>query len=995
VTEYTDEGGNVFTTEYDSMGNITAVYDADGNACTRTEYDKAGNVTKTTNALDSITEYTYDSLNRLIKNVSDKGTSTESTTTYTYDAFGRIIETVDAENGRTQATYDNTGNILSITDPNGGTSTYKYDSMNRMTESENAIGSKNTYTYNAQGLLAQSKNARNQSTVYTYDKIGRITSTTDELGTIRYTYDANGNILTVTDENGNTATREYDCMNRVTKYTDFRGNTVKYSYDTLGNLISLEYAGGRIVRYTYYPSGRLKSVVDWNNRSTNYEYDGNGRITKLSRPDGSVETYQYDALGQLVEQTDLNGDKVINSFTYTYDTAGHIIKTESENVAEETVQISSATMEYDDANRLVKFNGEDVVYDADGNMTYGPLNGVMTHFTYDCRNRLVSAGNTTYEYDAENNRIAVTANNVRTEYVVENNASQYSQILSATTNGETTLYIYGDGLLSQVDEDGNYLYYHFNNIGSTTVVTGDDGKIVHAFTYGTYGELLSGDTHGIMFLYNGRYGVVTDQNGLYYMRARYYNTDIKRFINQDVVEGNITNSPSLNRYAYCQGNPVSLLDPFGLSPQISWSAIGHGVLDVLGMIPGIGAVADIANGFWYLSEGDYFSATSSFVSAIPGVGDIAGGIAKGITGCTKISKAIKFATRFASNIGNFALGAYDTATQIYGLWDKYVTKGEPWGDESLGEFLGAAFTGVTTVLSGKGVVDDIANYKNTKHDILTSQCFVEGTLVVTADGNKPIEEIQAGDLVYSTNPETGESEYKEVLRTFRKETDVLIHIFVNGEEIQTTPVHPFWVENQWVAAKDLETGDILTLADGTTATVTKTYGEQLDAPVIVYNFEVSEFHTYYVTDTGVLVHNDQGCVGFRDMMSSEEVERYDAYWYDIGTQKAVAARDAELKKISKWSATKQSDIITVVGAVDLDNGEVAVGIKSAKKHRGRSLNGKSICAEDLAIEKLGGNKPSIVMTSAIRPRKSKIIPVCTTCQKFYSRNQFMKGVTFQ
>ena len=449
--------------------------------------------------------------------------------------------------------------------------------MNRMTESENAIGSKNTYTYNAQGLLAQSKNARNQSTVYTYDKIGRITSTTDELGTIRYTYDANGNILTVTDENGNTATREYDCMNRVTKYTDFRGNTVKYSYDTLGNLISLEYAGGRIVRYTYYPSGRLKSVVDWNNRSTNYEYDGNGRITKLSRPDGSVETYQYDALGQLVEQTDLNGDKVINSFTYTYDTAGHIIKTESENVAEETVQISSATMEYDDANRLVKFNGEDVVYDADGNMTYGPLNGVMTHFTYDCRNRLVSAGNTTYEYDAENNRIAVTVNNVRTEYVVENNASQYSQILSATTNGETTLYIYGDGLLSQVDEDGNYLYYHFNNIGSTTVVTGDDGKIVHAFTYGTYGELLSGDTHGIMFLYNGRYGVVTDSNGLYYMRARYYNTDIKRFINQDVVEGNITNSPSLNRYAYCQGNPVSLLDPFGLSPQISWSAVLGGM----------------------------------------------------------------------------------------------------------------------------------------------------------------------------------------------------------------------------------------------------------------------------------------------------------------------------------------------------------------------------------------------------------------------------------
>ena len=163
--------------------------------------------------------------------------------------------------------------------------------------------------------------------------------------------------------------------------------------------------------------------------------------------------------------------------------------------------------------------------------------------------------------------------------------------------------------------------------------------------------------------------------------------------------------------------------------------------------------------------------------------------------------------------------------------------------------------GITAILSAKNLGETIRNIRGELTDIVTSQCFVEGTLIVTADGDKPIEEIQAGDLVYSTNPETGESEYKEVLRTFRKESDVLIHIFVNGEEIETTPVHPFWVEDQWVAAKDLEVGDILTLADGTTAPVTYSYGEQLDEPVIVYNFEVSDFHTYYVTDTGVLVHN--------------------------------------------------------------------------------------------------------------------------------------------
>ena len=209
------------------------------------------------------------------------------------------------------------------------------------------------------------------------------------------------------------------------------------------------------------------------------------------------------------------------------------------------------------------------------------------------------------------------------------------------------------------------------------------------------------------------------------------------------------------------------------------------------MIPGVGFVADVVNGIWYCAEGKYFEAASSFVSAIPGAGDAIGLAAKGITGCTKASKAIKYATRLAGKAGNCALSAYSTGKQIWGMWDKYVFKGESWSNESWGELLGVTTSSVSTASSAKGIVADLRNYSYVKHDILTSQCFVEGTLVVTEDGDKPIEEIKAGDFVYSTNPETGESEYKEVIRTFRKESDVLIHIFVNGEEIETTPVHPF------------------------------------------------------------------------------------------------------------------------------------------------------------------------------------------------------------
>ena len=133
-------------------------------------------------------------------------------------------------------------------------------------------------------------------------------------------------------------------------------------------------------------------------------------------------------------------------------------------------------------------------------------------------------------------------------------------------------------------------------LGSTVLLTNELGQPVAEYTYGAYGELLSGDATLTRFLYNGRCGVSTDENGLYYMRQRYYNVDIRRFINQDIITGDLTNSQSLNRYCYVQGNPVKYTDPFGLSPEDGGNKGGnfwHSLLGFVGIIPGpIGAVAN-------------------------------------------------------------------------------------------------------------------------------------------------------------------------------------------------------------------------------------------------------------------------------------------------------------------------------------------------------------------------------------------------------------------
>ena len=223
----------------------------------------------------------------------------------------------------------------------------------------------------------------------------------------------------------------------------------------------------------------------------------------------------------------------------------------------------------------------------------------------------------------------------------------------------TITYTYGNGLISDNKKeakgsDAEKRYYHYNHIGSTTAITDADGDLLYRIAYGTYGELtgiydadgqkMAGEAadqrsiretlqaETLRFLYNGRYGVETGADGLYYMRARYYNPQIKRFINRDIIDGSITDSQSLNKYSYVQGNPISLVDPFGLCAQDYFSRAGHELLDWLGFIfdP-----ADVINFLWYTAEGNTAMAAATAVAIVPAAGSF---IAKGTKQAIKAGK---------------------------------------------------------------------------------------------------------------------------------------------------------------------------------------------------------------------------------------------------------------------------------------------------------------------------------------------------------------------
>jgi len=107
-----------------------------------------------------------------------------------------------------------------------------------------------------------------------------------------------------------------------------------------------------------------------------------------------------------------------------------------------------------------------------------------------------------------------------------------------------------------------------------------------------------------------------------------------RFINADPLKGTIADGATLNAYAYANGNPISYVDPFGASAELSQA--GHIFLDMAGMLPVGGIVFDAINVVWYIVEGDWTNAGWSALALIPGVGYFSQGAKYGIKAISKI-----------------------------------------------------------------------------------------------------------------------------------------------------------------------------------------------------------------------------------------------------------------------------------------------------------------------------------------------------------------------
>ncbi len=590
----TNEMSETTTTHYDERSKVKSKVDALSNITQSYTYDNSGNILTITDGEGRTVSYEYDELNRKTKVTDDLGHYQQWTynnagqvatyqdkrgllTSYLYDANGKVIQVTDPEGGVTKSEYDANGNVIKVTDARGNFTSYAYDELDRRisTRLNNDASKTWLYEYDANGNQTREVTPEGEVTVQQYDALNRVKRLTeyDALSAvtrdISYQYDANNNVKSLT-SGGNTISYSYDEINRVTSVTDTYGQTISYGYDKAGNRTSLTYPGNKTINYVYDEVNRLKTLTDWLNNSTSYTRNKAGQPVNVTYGNGTKATYVYDNAGRLTQLNNLQANgTVISSHVLTLDGSGNIANSLMDLPLLPRLPASSGMMSYDNNNRILNAGTNSYEHDLSGRIIKEDKSGIQTIFNFDINDHISSItqdGSTlsNYQYDLNNNRISQTQNGVETRYVIDQLASLPNVVAETDSQGVVqTYYIYGDGLVSQIDATGNSHYYHFDPTGHTLALTDDSGAISDKYAYSPYGFTTSeGSTHN-PFRYVGKYGVMDDENGLHYMRARYYSEDIKRFLSLDALHGDIMTPQALNRYAYVLGNPLSGIDPSG------------------------------------------------------------------------------------------------------------------------------------------------------------------------------------------------------------------------------------------------------------------------------------------------------------------------------------------------------------------------------------------------------------------------------------------------
>lgn len=161
-----------------------------------------------------------------------------------------------------------------------------------------------------------------------------------------------------------------------------------------------------------------------------------------------------------------------------------------------------------------------------------------------------------YAYDENGNRI-LKRDYTKNE-IVYYSSHDFVRVVNSSGTYDTVYVYVNNELLARKDFNGKRYFYHPDHLGSTNLVTDENGNLVEVMEYYPYGEEISGESE--RFGYTGK---ELDTSGLMYYGARYYSPAYGQFTQPDTIIQDIYDPQALNRYAYARNNPLKYTDPTG------------------------------------------------------------------------------------------------------------------------------------------------------------------------------------------------------------------------------------------------------------------------------------------------------------------------------------------------------------------------------------------------------------------------------------------------
>jgi len=598
---------------------LDAVQDANG-GFTFYKWDAWDRLIQQKDQFNIVHNAEYDDYARTMRTYIQPENGARQNEVMTYnDQWGRVIRKTALPSGISELySYDLADNLISYTDPKSQVYTFNNDNLGQLTRVTDPLSQQSEYGYNKLGNLTSltvEKGAESYTTTKQYDEMGhQLSRTLPGSLTDTFAYDNMGRVISSTDPNSNHFAMTYDNQGRLlTRNTPEKtysnqygnnpygpqsisvsdGSSISYTYGDQGRVVSMQVndngkTGG--TAYQYDAAGNLTGMIDSFQNGISYGYD-KGRVANVQMPCGNVyyeyeadnkikriaypaltngkvvrTTFEYDDLRRLKKMSNLLDSEVLSQYEYSYDNNNNII----------TVQDAKGISHYyyDELNRLaksVRYDGQTTQfsYDLRGNRLTGKDAPVVdetgTQYSFNSMNQLASSTRgdvtTSYRYDPTGLRTSKSSPASGKRYIY-NQAGKV--VAEADGNNQfQAAYFWGpDRMLIKKDSNGQYYLFLYNGHGDVVQILDASGRVMNEYEYDEWGSVLSqNETIANDFKYAGE--MQDSETGLYYLRARYYDPTLGRFISKDSYEGSITNPLSLNLYTYVQNNPLIYVDPTG------------------------------------------------------------------------------------------------------------------------------------------------------------------------------------------------------------------------------------------------------------------------------------------------------------------------------------------------------------------------------------------------------------------------------------------------